>query len=79
MRISRTRGWPRFLNFESVTGGKNCRVGIVEALRAGERKDSRHAIRGVGGAVGMLMSLLVLGLGIDTGELGSWTVCRGAV
>jgi hypothetical protein len=68
-----------FLNFENVAGGKNCRVSDVEVSRAGERKDSRHAIRGVGGAVGLLMSLLILDLGIDTGELGSWTVCRGAV
>ena len=45
----------------------------------GERWDSRQAIRGVGGGGGLAMLEVIVGLGIDRGELGGRTVSSGAV
>lgn len=73
--MSRMRGWPRFLDFESVAGGRSRSVGEdgeAGMLRVGERNNSRHATRGRVVSAGLLILFLILG--IDIGELGGSTV-----
>lgn len=60
VRMSLVRGCPRFFSFERVEGGRTSTFGVsrlegVEGGRVGERKDSRHAIRGWARGAGALM------------------------